>query len=108
MRNAEIADAFEELASLYELDGAVEVRVTDDGMMLVLNNGSTAAEIPAKPLADEAPRRTDCSRPSGYASSRDCDVSLLAWPGGQCVSRIPASSARRGAGASSHGVGSSG
>jgi phosphoribosylformylglycinamidine synthase II len=30
-------------------------RVTDDGMMRVLNNGSTAAEIPARPLADEAP-----------------------------------------------------
>ena len=30
-------------------------RVTDDGMMRVLNNGSVAAEIPAKPLADEAP-----------------------------------------------------
>jgi phosphoribosylformylglycinamidine synthase subunit PurL len=30
-------------------------RVTDDGMMRVRNNGSTAAEIPAKPLADEAP-----------------------------------------------------
>jgi phosphoribosylformylglycinamidine synthase len=30
-------------------------RVTGDGMMRVLNNGSTAAEIPAKPLAEEAP-----------------------------------------------------
>ncbi|MDQ6624396.1 MAG: phosphoribosylformylglycinamidine synthase subunit PurL, partial [Verrucomicrobiota bacterium] len=30
-------------------------RVTDDGMMRVLNNGAVAAEIPAKPLADEAP-----------------------------------------------------
>jgi phosphoribosylformylglycinamidine synthase II len=30
-------------------------RVTDDGMMRVQNNGSLAAEIPAKPLADEAP-----------------------------------------------------
>ena len=30
-------------------------RVTDDGMMRVLNNGRIAAEIPAKPLADEAP-----------------------------------------------------
>ncbi len=30
-------------------------RVTDDGMMRVLDDGSTAAEIPAKPLADEAP-----------------------------------------------------
>src|SRR6266480_2136431 len=31
-------------------------RVTDDGMMRVRNNGSLAAEIPAKPLAEEAPR----------------------------------------------------
>ncbi|HEY8835700.1 MAG TPA: phosphoribosylformylglycinamidine synthase subunit PurL [Chthoniobacterales bacterium] len=30
-------------------------RVTDDGKMRVRNNGSLAAEIPAKPLADEAP-----------------------------------------------------
>src|SRR4051812_33824489 len=30
-------------------------RVTDDGMMRVKNSGSLAAEIPAKPLADEAP-----------------------------------------------------
>jgi phosphoribosylformylglycinamidine synthase len=30
-------------------------RVTADGMMRVLSNGSTAAEIPAKPLADKAP-----------------------------------------------------
>ncbi len=30
-------------------------RVTDDGMMRVLDGGATAAEIPAKPLADEAP-----------------------------------------------------
>jgi phosphoribosylformylglycinamidine synthase len=30
-------------------------RVTNDGMMRVRNNGSIAAEIPAKPLAEEAP-----------------------------------------------------
>jgi phosphoribosylformylglycinamidine synthase len=30
-------------------------RVTDDGMMRVRNDGSIAAEIPAKPLAEEAP-----------------------------------------------------
>src|SRR5205807_71632 len=30
-------------------------RVTDDGMMRVRSNGSVAAEIPAKPLAEEAP-----------------------------------------------------
>ena len=32
--------------------------VTDDGMMRVRNNGTIAAEIPAKPLADEAPLYT--------------------------------------------------
>src|SRR5437870_7122184 len=30
-------------------------RVTDDGIMRVCNNGNVAAEIPAKPLAEEAP-----------------------------------------------------
>jgi phosphoribosylformylglycinamidine synthase subunit PurL len=30
-------------------------RVTDDGMMRVRNNGTVAAEIPARPLAEEAP-----------------------------------------------------
>src|SRR5438477_6250990 len=30
-------------------------RVTNDGIMRVRNNGSVAAEIPAKPLAEEAP-----------------------------------------------------
>src|SRR5881392_2448635 len=30
-------------------------RVTDDGMMRVRSNGSVSAEIPAKPLAEEAP-----------------------------------------------------
>src|SRR2546428_12092298 len=30
-------------------------RVTDDGMMRVRNNGTIAGEIPAKPLAEEAP-----------------------------------------------------
>jgi phosphoribosylformylglycinamidine synthase subunit PurL len=30
-------------------------RVTDDGMMRVRDNGATAAAIPARPLADEAP-----------------------------------------------------
>ncbi len=45
-------------------------RVTDDGMMRVLNNGSTAAEIPAKPLADEAPLY---SREARKATADDAD-----------------------------------
>src|SRR3982075_677297 len=45
-------------------------RVTDDGMMRVRNNGSVAAEIPAKPLAEEAPlysreAKSSAERPTG-------------------------------------------
>ena len=53
-------------------------RVTDDGMMRVLNNGSTAAEIPAKPLADEAPLYSREAR-KATADYADCtDEDLLA------------------------------
>ena len=47
-------------------------RVTDDGMMRVRNNGSIAAEIPAKPLADEAPLYTrEAKAPSSVAAVYD-------------------------------------
>jgi phosphoribosylformylglycinamidine synthase II len=47
-------------------------RVTDDGMMRVLNNGSLAAEIPAKPLADEAPLYSrEAKKPSSVAAVDD-------------------------------------
>src|SRR5437762_2746619 len=39
-------------------------RVTDDGMMRVRNNGSIAAEIPAKPLAEEAPLYSREAKPA--------------------------------------------
>src|SRR5438309_3396182 len=38
-------------------------RVTDDGMMRVRNNGAIAAEIPAKPLAQEAPLYSRKAKP---------------------------------------------
>src|SRR5438132_61769 len=38
-------------------------RVTGDGMMRVRNNGSIAAEIPAKPLAEEAPLYSRKAKP---------------------------------------------
>src|SRR5438309_1108195 len=38
-------------------------RVTDDGMMRVRNNGAVSAEIPAKPLAEEAPLYSREARP---------------------------------------------
>src|SRR3954464_2190430 len=46
-------------------------KVTDDGMMRVWNNGSLAAEIPAKPLADEAPLY---SRDAEKITAKDAEI----------------------------------
>jgi phosphoribosylformylglycinamidine synthase subunit PurL len=46
-------------------------RVTDDGMMRVRNNGSVAAEIPAKPLAEEAPLYSREAKPPRKTTSFD-------------------------------------
>ena len=47
-------------------------RVTDDGMMRVRNNGSVSAEIPATPLAEEAPLYSrDAKPPSAAAGIND-------------------------------------
>src|SRR4051812_18249644 len=48
-------DIVRQIFDKWDVPCALIGRVTDDGMMRVLNNGSTAAEIPAKPLAEEAP-----------------------------------------------------
>jgi phosphoribosylformylglycinamidine synthase len=48
-------------------------RVTDDGMMRVRNNGSLAAEIPAKPLADEAPLYSREAKKGTADNSNDAD-----------------------------------
>src|SRR5207302_9305151 len=46
--------------------------VTDDGMMRVRNNGSIAAEIPAKPLAEEAPLYSrEAKRPNHTKDTKD-------------------------------------
>src|SRR5215211_1797081 len=49
-------------------------RVTDDGMMRVRNNGSVAAEIPAKPLADEAPLYTRAAEATSAQPSVDLNT----------------------------------
>ena len=55
-------------------------RVTDDGMMRVRNNGSVAAEIPAKPLAEEAPLYSrEARKPTAdHADKSDLLQELLA------------------------------
>jgi phosphoribosylformylglycinamidine synthase II len=53
-------------------------RVTDDGIMRVRNNGSIAAEIPAKPLAEEAPLYSREAKPlSAVAAGYDCRINEL-------------------------------
>jgi phosphoribosylformylglycinamidine synthase len=53
-------------------------RVTDDGMMRVRNNGSVSAEIPAKPLAEEAPLYSrDAEPPSAAAGINDPGYNVL-------------------------------
>lgn len=53
-------------------------RVTEDGMMRVLNEGEIVAEIPAKPLADEAPLYSrEASKPPGTNSDSSADFSSL-------------------------------
>jgi phosphoribosylformylglycinamidine synthase len=49
-------------------------RVTDDGMMRVRNNGSVAAEIPAKPLAEEAPLYEREARKLTTESTEDIEL----------------------------------
>jgi phosphoribosylformylglycinamidine synthase II len=52
-------------------------RVTDDGIMRVRNNGSIAAEIPAKPLAEEAPLYSREAKPPSAVAGYDCRINEL-------------------------------
>jgi phosphoribosylformylglycinamidine synthase len=53
-------------------------RVTSDGIMRVRNNGTIAAEIPAKALADDAPLYSrDAKSPAAAASLQDARSSLI-------------------------------
>jgi phosphoribosylformylglycinamidine synthase len=61
-------------------------RVTDDGMMRVRNNGSVAAEIPAKPLAEEAPLYSREARKPHTTNTKDATDLLKSLP-----SRLPTS-----------------
>src|SRR6267143_1804908 len=53
-------------------------RVTDDGIMRVRNNGAIAAEIPAKPLAEQAPLYSrEAKPPSSVAAVYDRRINEL-------------------------------
>jgi phosphoribosylformylglycinamidine synthase len=55
-------------------------RVTDDGMMRVRNNGSVAAEIPAKPLAEEAPLYSREAKAPRTKNTKDAKEFLRSIP----------------------------
>src|SRR5882762_9048972 len=66
-REAEVKRIFDK----WDVPWAEIGRVTGDGMMRVRNNGSVAAEIPAKPLAEEAPLYSREAKPPSVAAVYD-------------------------------------
>src|SRR6478736_5938462 len=65
-------------------------RVTDDGMMRVRSNGSVAAEIPAKPLAEEAPlyEREARKLTTDYADDTDLRTEISALSAVDALKRL--------------------
>ncbi len=70
-------DVVREVFDKWDVPCAEIGRVTTDGIMRVRNNGTIAAEIPARALADEAPLYSrEAKSPAGAASLRDASSSL--------------------------------
>jgi phosphoribosylformylglycinamidine synthase subunit PurL len=67
-------DILREIFAKWDVPCAEIGRVTDDGMMRVRDNGSVAAEIPAKPLAEEAPLYEREARRLTTESTQDTEV----------------------------------
>ena len=70
-------DVVREVFDKWDVPCAEIGRVTDDGIMRVRNNGSIAAEIPAKALADDAPLYSrEAIAPAVLASLREASTPL--------------------------------
>ena len=69
-------DVVREVFDKWDVPCAEIGRVTSDGIMRVRNNGTIAAEIPAKALADEAPLYSREAQSPVAASLRDARASL--------------------------------
>jgi len=69
-----------EIFAKWDVSCAEIGRVTDDGMMRVRNNGGVSAEIPAKPLAEEAPiyEREARKLTADYADDADLQKEISA------------------------------
>ncbi len=65
-----MVDQIVAVCTKWELDAAVVGRVTDDGLYRIVHNGVTVAEIPGKPLVDEAPVYNPDAREDSEAVAR--------------------------------------
>jgi len=65
----------------WDLDAEVVGEVTDDGCVTVHHHGEVVARIPARPLADEAPRyERPCQEPAYLAAARAFDPASVPAP----------------------------
>ena len=97
MRNGEIAEAFEELASLYELDGAVVYRVVAyrNAAKAIRESGTSVAEMARQGRAAELPgvgrtiaEKIDALLEDGSIPSAD-KLKARIPPGLVAVTRVP-------------------
>jgi len=73
-REHEVMRIFEK----WDLDAVIVGRVTDDGLMRVLNHGKVVAEIPARALAEEGPvYRRPMERPAYLDEVQAADLSRI-------------------------------
>jgi phosphoribosylformylglycinamidine synthase len=71
----------EEIFEKWGLNAAVVGKVTDDGMLRILDEGEVAAEVPARSLADDAPEYDrESERPSYLDEVQSYDLSSLSEP----------------------------
>jgi phosphoribosylformylglycinamidine synthase len=74
-------DKVREIFSKWDLEAAVIGKVTDDGLLKLVFNGETVAEIPAGPLADEAPKYERPMAVPGYLETvQGLDIENLPLP----------------------------
>ena len=65
----------------WDLDAEVIGEVTDDGLVTVVHHGEVVAQIPAKPLGDEAPcYERPCVEPDDLAELRRFDAAEIEAP----------------------------
>jgi phosphoribosylformylglycinamidine synthase len=71
-------DIVKEIFEKWDLHAEVIGKVTDDGMLRILDEGETAAEVPARSLADDAPEyERESTRPSYLDEVQNYDLTDL-------------------------------